>query len=333
MPSSASPPAQHRRTSSSAASYLTLRTVLVPGLEPGDDLSASSCQRTRLRRARCRPDPAASRRKAVEVSVELPDLGLSSGLGCKVDVPRARRLLTSNSSVPGRAHARAPERSVPAIDVQVTPHRQDDLGPDGSLTSTSSVIRQSSRKTEHDGNASTGSSRGRRYHGHREGHGRPGADVERTGHASARASAVAVVTFHKLVGPRRRRLRSGPARSRSPSTPAGRASWAAYGFQRARLGRHRSLPGCRAHGASARGSWTSSRSIDGTLIGRRRFAVDWCTKCDWQRRSQLRRSRRAASLRLREHDASTCATPFVTGRRFARRRHDAYLVFEANRAT
>jgi hypothetical protein len=90
--------------------FVTLRTVLVPALEPETTYRIVVTARDVQGHAETRSGTFTTRK--VKVAVDLPDVGLSSGLGCKVDC-LTRGALTSDDSVPGRARL-AVESSVPA---------------------------------------------------------------------------------------------------------------------------------------------------------------------------------------------------------------------------
>lgn len=80
--------------------FVTTRTVLVAGLEPETSYRIVVSARDLQGRAQTRSGTFTTR--AVEVAVQLPDLGLSSGLGCKADCIE-QGTLTSDDTVPGRA--------------------------------------------------------------------------------------------------------------------------------------------------------------------------------------------------------------------------------------
>ncbi len=94
----------------SAASYLKVRTVLFPGLEPETTYRIVVSARDIAGKAQTRSGTFATKR--VEVAVEQPDLGLSAGLGCKAACIE-KALLTNDASVPGRVHLEM-RTSVPA---------------------------------------------------------------------------------------------------------------------------------------------------------------------------------------------------------------------------
>ena len=90
--------------------FLTSRTVLVPSLEPETGYRIVVSARDVQGHVETRSGTFTTRK--VKVAVDLPDVGLSSGLGCKVDCLE-RGTLTSDPTVPGRARL-VLESSVPA---------------------------------------------------------------------------------------------------------------------------------------------------------------------------------------------------------------------------
>ena len=90
--------------------FVTLRTVLVPNLRPETTYRIVVSARDVQGHVETRSGTFTTRK--VKVAVDLPDVGLSSGLGCKVDC-LTRGTLTSDETVPGRARL-VLESSVPA---------------------------------------------------------------------------------------------------------------------------------------------------------------------------------------------------------------------------
>jgi hypothetical protein len=84
----------------SMPSFLKVRTVLIPGLEPEMTYRIVVNARDLAGKVQSRSGTFTTR--AVKVAVGQPDLGLSGGLGCKADCLE-QGALTSDGSVPGRA--------------------------------------------------------------------------------------------------------------------------------------------------------------------------------------------------------------------------------------
>jgi hypothetical protein len=80
--------------------FQTLRTVLVPGLRPETTYRIVVHARDVHGNVESRAGTFTTRK--VKVAVDLPDVGLSAGLGCKADC-LGRGTLTSDPHVPGRA--------------------------------------------------------------------------------------------------------------------------------------------------------------------------------------------------------------------------------------
>jgi hypothetical protein len=80
--------------------FHTLRTVLVPGLRPETTYRIVVHARDVQGQVETRSGTFTTRK--VKVAVDLPDVGLSAGLGCKADCLE-RGTLTSDPQVPGRA--------------------------------------------------------------------------------------------------------------------------------------------------------------------------------------------------------------------------------------
>jgi hypothetical protein len=80
--------------------FLTSRTVLIPGLQPETTYRIVVHARDLQGHVQTRSGSFTTRK--VKVAVDLPDLGLSAGLGCKVDCLE-RGTLTGDPQVPGRA--------------------------------------------------------------------------------------------------------------------------------------------------------------------------------------------------------------------------------------
>ena len=168
--------------------FVTLRTVLVPGLEPETTYRIVVTARDLQGRTQTRSGTFATRK--VKVAVDLPDVGLSSGLGCKVDC-LTRGTLTSDESVPGRARL-VVESSVPAtFQVLLVARRPDGKPLHQAGYSTGSPA--ASATTTLDGLLT-----GTRYTVKAKATDAEGRTWTETGTFRTR-SAVATVTFHKLV--------------------------------------------------------------------------------------------------------------------------------------
>jgi hypothetical protein len=80
--------------------FATNRTILIPGLQPETTYRIVVHARDLQGHVQTRSGSFTTRK--VKVAVDLPDLGLSAGLGCKVDCLE-RGTLTGDPQVPGRA--------------------------------------------------------------------------------------------------------------------------------------------------------------------------------------------------------------------------------------
>ena len=80
--------------------FVTTRTVLIPGLRPETTYRIVVHARDAQGHVQTRSGTFTTRK--VKVAVDLPDVGLSAGLGCKADCLE-RGTLTSDADVPGRA--------------------------------------------------------------------------------------------------------------------------------------------------------------------------------------------------------------------------------------
>jgi hypothetical protein len=80
--------------------FQTIRTVLIPGLEPETTYRIVVSARDVQGHVQTRSGTFTTR--AVKIAVDLPDVGLSAGLGCSADCIE-KGTLTSDASVPGRA--------------------------------------------------------------------------------------------------------------------------------------------------------------------------------------------------------------------------------------
>jgi hypothetical protein len=80
--------------------FVTSRTVLIPGLRPETTYRIVVHARDAQGHVQTRSGTFTTRK--VKVAVDLPDVGLSAGLGCKADCLE-RGTLTSDADVPGRA--------------------------------------------------------------------------------------------------------------------------------------------------------------------------------------------------------------------------------------
>ena len=160
--------------------------------------------------------------RKVKVAVDLPDVGLSSGLGCKVDC-LTRGTLTSDETVPGRARL-VLESSVPATFQVLLIARR----PDGSAFHQFGHS-TGSRKTSH---AVTldGLLTGTRYAVTAKATDADGRTWTETGTFRTR-SAVATVTYHKVVVTRRRR-HDRQGRDRLRLLRGRRTSSVTFGFRR-----------------------------------------------------------------------------------------------------
>jgi hypothetical protein len=83
------------------APFRTLRTVLLPGLQPETTYRIVVQARDVQGHVETRSGTFTTLK--VKIAVDLPDVGLSAGLGCKADCLE-RGTLTSDPQVPGRAH-------------------------------------------------------------------------------------------------------------------------------------------------------------------------------------------------------------------------------------
>jgi hypothetical protein len=84
----------------SVAPFLTSRTVILSGLEPETTYRIVVTAKDLQGRVQTRSGTFTTR--TVKVAVDLPDMGLSAGLGCKADCIE-KGALTSDPDVPGRA--------------------------------------------------------------------------------------------------------------------------------------------------------------------------------------------------------------------------------------
>ena len=168
--------------------FVTLRTVLVPNLRPETAYRIVVSARDGQGHVETRSGTFTTRK--VKVAVDLPDVGLSSGLGCKVDC-LTRGTLTSDEAVPGRARL-VLESSVPATFQVLLIARR----PDGSAFHQFGHS-TGSRKTSH---AVTldGLLTGTRYAVTAKATDADGRTWTETGTFRTR-SAVATVTYHKVV--------------------------------------------------------------------------------------------------------------------------------------
>ena len=285
--------------------FQTLRTVLVPGLEPETTYRIVVSARDFQGRVQTRSGSFTTRK--VKLSGDLPDLGLSSGLGCKVDCLE-RGTLTSNSTVAGRARLEL-RSAVPAtFQVLLTARRAD-----GTL------IHQlghstGSRKTEHDATLD-GLLTGTRYTVTAKATDAQGRTWSEEGSFRTR-SAVAVVTYDKLVV-----LDDGDSVGRGEiafSFHAGGTKLASYGFRRLGSG---DTFAPRMPGTSRPGIWTSV-PVDGTHRLTLAIAGD---ECDWQRLSRC--PIEAGGLPAHASTALDLRDAFVTAGALPAE-HDAYVVFE-----
>ncbi|HET9938232.1 MAG TPA: hypothetical protein VFQ28_05545 [Gaiella sp.] len=295
--------------------FVTLRTVLVPGLEPETTYRIVVTARDLQGRTQTRAGTFTTRK--VKVAVDLPDVGLSSGLGCKVDC-LTRGTLTSDESVPGRARL-VVESSVPATFQVLLVARR----PDGS------ALHQlghstGSRKTSH---AVTldGLLTGTPYAVTAKATDAEGRTWTETGTFRTR-SAVAVTTFHKLVV-----LEDGDKVGRGEIAfdfyAAGELV-RTFGFRRIGSG-DTFVP--TMSGTSRPGIW-STTPIDGSF--RLRLLVAG-VECDWQRLSRCPREANLgdrdataeADVELRAAFASDDALPAGYGGDLPAG-HDAYAVFQ-----
>jgi hypothetical protein len=94
----------------SVAPFLTTRTVVLAGLAPETTYRIVVSARDLQGRVQTRSGTFTTRK--VKIAVDLPDLGLSAGLGCKADCIE-QGSLTSDGTVPGRARLEL-RASVPA---------------------------------------------------------------------------------------------------------------------------------------------------------------------------------------------------------------------------
>lgn len=94
----------------SLPSFLKVRTILFPGLEPATAYRIVVSARDLSGKVQTRSGTFTTRE--VKVAVDQPDVGLSAGLGCKADCIE-KGTLTSDASVAGRARLGL-ESSVPA---------------------------------------------------------------------------------------------------------------------------------------------------------------------------------------------------------------------------
>lgn len=284
-----------------------IRTVLVPGLQPDTAYRIVVSARDFQGRIETRSGTFTTRK--VKVSVDVPDLGLSSGLGCKVDCLE-RGTLTSDANVPGRA--RLELRSTVPATFQVL-----------------LVARRADGTTIHQVGHSTGSQKtthaatldrlltGTRYTVTAKATDAQGRTWSEQGSFRTR-SAVAVVTYEKLVV-----LDDGDSVGRGElafSFKAGGVELASYDFRRLDSG-DTFVP--RMPGTSRPGIWTTL-PIDGT---HRLLLSIAAAECDWQRLSKCPievggpPTHATADLDLREAFVAGDALPAE---------HDAYVVFEGS---
>jgi hypothetical protein len=239
--------------------FQTIRTVLLPGLEPATTYRIVVSARDMQGRVYTRAGTFTTRE--VKVAVGQPDLGLSAGLGCKADCIQ-QGTLTSDGSVAGRARLEL-RSSVPAT-FQVS---------FVARTASGALLHQlvhstGSRKTEH---AATidGLLTGTTYAVTAKATDAEGRSFVEQGTFRTRA-ATALVTFHKV-----KIIADGDtARFRSGTTPT--VSTSAGAITPATAPAKQSSPGCPARAApacgapsrSTAGSGSSSTSAGTSATGR-----------------------------------------------------------------
>ena len=295
--------------------FVTLRTVLVPNLRPETTYRIVVSARDVLGHVETRSGTFTTRK--VKFAVDLPDVGLSSGLGCKVDC-LTRGTLTSDETVPGRARL-VLESSVPATFQVLLIARL----PDGSAFHQFGHS-TGSRKTSH---AVTldGLLTGTRYAVTAKATDADGRTWTETGTFRTR-SAVAVTTFHKLVV-----LEDGDKVGRGEIAfdfyAAGELV-RTFGFRRIGSG-DTFVP--TMSGTTRPGVW-STASIDGSSALHVEVAG---VECDWQRLSRCPRESNLgdrdataeADVDLRAAFVSDDALPAGYGGDLPAG-HDAYVVFQ-----
>jgi hypothetical protein len=260
--------------------FVTLRTVLVPNLRPETTYRIVVSARDVQGHVEARSGTFTTRK--VKLAVDLPDVGLSSGLGCKVDC-LTRGTLTSDETVPGRARL-VLESSVPATFQVLLIARR----PDGSAFHQFGHS-TGSRKTSH---AVTldGLLTGTRYAVTAKATDADGRTWTETGTFRTR-SAVAVTTFHKLVV-----LEDGDKVGRGEiAFDAAGELVRTFGFRRIGSG-DTFVP--TMSGTTRPGIW-STASIDGSAALHLEVAG---VECDWQR---LSRCPRESNLGDRDATAET----------------------------
>jgi hypothetical protein len=167
--------------------FQTIRTVLLPGLEPAKTYRIVVSARDMQGRVHTRSGTFTTRE--VKVAVGQPDLGLSAGLGCKADCIE-HGTLTSDGTVPGRARLEL-RSSVPAtFQVSLV-----------ARTASGALLHQlvhstGSRKTEH-GATIDGLLTGTTYAVTAKATDAEGRSFAEQGTFRTRA-ATALVTFHKV---------------------------------------------------------------------------------------------------------------------------------------
>jgi hypothetical protein len=172
----------------SIPSFLKTRTFLFPGLEPATAYRIVVSARDLGGKVQTRSGTFSTRK--VQVAVDLPDVGLSAGLGCKADCIE-KGTLTSDATVPGRV--RLALRATEPVTFQVR----------FVAKSTSGAVLQQlihstgSRKREHEATLD-GLLTGTRYTVTVKATDAQGRGREETGTFRTR-SAKAVVTFHKIT--------------------------------------------------------------------------------------------------------------------------------------
>ena len=171
----------------SLPSFLKIRTVLFPGLEPDTAYRIAVSARDMAGKVQTRS--GTFRTRAVKVAIDQPDLGFSAGLGCKADCIE-KGTLTGDASVPGRA--RLALRATEPVTFQVTFRAKSSSGALHQL-----IHSTGSRKTEHEATID-GLLTGTRYAVTVKATDAQGRSREESGTFRTRA-AQAVVTFHKLT--------------------------------------------------------------------------------------------------------------------------------------
>jgi hypothetical protein len=171
----------------SLPSFLKVRTILFPGLEPETAYRIVVSARDLSGNVHTRAGTFITRK--VEVAVDVPDLGLSAGLGCKADCIE-KGTLTSDASVPGRV--RLEVRSTVPATFQVR-----FVGKSASGATHQLVHATGSRKIVHVATID-GLLTGTRYAVTVKATDAEGRSREESGTFRTR-SAQAVVTFHKVV--------------------------------------------------------------------------------------------------------------------------------------